>query len=484
MKNLFNNNLMKQRTKKMLKPDAWGLRANSDGELMIGGCSAVELAEIYGTPLHVFNEKHLRSTALNFVNSFSNRYPGKVSVHYAFKCNSVPAIVSIIKKSGLNAEVMSEYELKLALDLDYKGENIIVNGPYKPDSLLKLCLDNKVRLIIVDSLAELDDLIKLCNQYDKKANILLRINPDYVPRGMNQGSATGSRKGCAFGLDLKGSEVYQALSKLAKSDLVYFQGFQFHIGTGISDPLDYEKALKRLKHLVDYTVSLGFGIRIFDIGGGIATPASREMTTLEMLIYQGWERLPAMNKSATQFLFTDFADAVTEGLLYLFKSANLPELIIEPGRCIASSSQLLLLGIYQVKNRPGMKKWIITDGGIGTVTMPTFYEYHEVFLCNDLKRPRTEQVTITGPVCFAADIVYRNKKMPVLHRGEILAIMDSGAYFTAWESSFGFPHPAVISVSEGHHWLLRRRETYEDMVARDGIIHTGSAFEASACFHR
>ena len=475
---------MKPKIQTIPKPDTWGLRVNSEGELMTGGCRTVQMAEIYGTPLHVVNEKHLRSTAKDFLISFSNRYPGKVSVHYALKCNSVPAVVEIIKQTGLNAEVMTEYELKLALDMGFKGGNIIVNGPYKPDSLLKMCLDNKVRLIIVDSLTELDNLVKLCHLYDRKASILLRINPDYVPRGMNQGSATGSRKGCAFGLDLKGSEVFQALNKLTTSDLLNFQGFQFHIGTGISDPLDYRKALEGLKSLVNFTKSLGFEIKVFDVGGGIATPASREMTTLEMLIYQGLERLPGLNGSALQPPFADFAEAITEGLLHLFRPADLPELILEPGRCIASSGQMLLLGIHQIKERSGMKKWIITDGGIGTVTMPTFYEYHEMFLCNDLMRPRTEYVTITGPVCFAADIVYRNKKMPVMHPGEILAIMDSGAYFTAWESSFGFPRPAIIAVSEGHHRLLRRRETYEDMIARDRVDHVGSVYQARACSHK
>jgi diaminopimelate decarboxylase len=347
-----------------------------------------------------------------------------------------------------------------------------------------MCLDNRVRLIIVDSVRELDNLIRLCHLYDKKTRILLRINPDYVPRGMNQGSATGSRKGCAFGLDLKGTEVLQALQILNGSEMVDFQGFQFHIGTGITDPLDYTRALTGLRNLVNFTRSLGFQIKVFDAGGGIGTPASREMTTLEMIMYQGLERLPGMNESAWQPPFSEFANSITEGMLRLFKPADLPELMLEPGRCIASSAQMLLLTVHQIKERARMKKWIITDGGIGTVTMPTFYEYHEVFLCNDLKRPRTDYVTITGPVCFAADIVYRNKKMPVLHPGEILAIMDSGAYFTAWESSFGFARPAIIAVSEGHHRLLRRRETYEDMVARDRMDPAGMLLYDMSCLRR
>jgi diaminopimelate decarboxylase len=99
--------------------------------------------------------------------------------------------------------------------------------------------------------------------------------------------------------------------------------------------------------------------------------------------------------------------------------------------------------------------------------MPTYYEYHEVFLCNDVNRPRTEKVTIIGPVCFAGDVVYKNKPMPQVHPEEVLAVMDSGAYFTALESSFGFPHPAVAAVSSGHHALIRRRESFKDMTQRD-----------------
>jgi diaminopimelate decarboxylase len=126
-----------------------------------------------------------------------------------------------------------------------------------------------------------------------------------------------------------------------------------------------------------------------------------------------------------------------------------------------------------VKERPGLRKWILTDGGIGTVTMPTFYECHDVLLCNDIHRPVTEKVTLIGPVCFASDAIYRNKRMPALNPGEVIAIMDSGAYFTAWESSFGFPHPPVVVVAAGRHRLLRRRETFQDMTARDRLDQAG-----------
>jgi diaminopimelate decarboxylase len=447
----------------------WGLTCNVHGELYIGGCNTLDLGANYGTPLHVVDENRLKETAGNFLECLKSVYPGDATVHFALKCNAVPGVVSIIRESGLKAEVMSEFELNLAMHLGYPGIDIIVNGPFKPDRLLKTCLDYGIRFIIIDSLLELRNLDHLCESAGKSAEVLLRINPDYIPQGMNQGSATGSRKGCAFGLDLKGGEVEAALNEISGLRRVNFRGFHFHIGTGIHNPEDYCKALISLRETVNQARILKHHIEVFDVGGGFATATSRGMTTREMLLYEAFDRLPPAGRTHSHVGIQEFAEAITRGMKKLFGKENLPELIVEPGRCIASSNQLLLLQVHQVKERPGLKKWLITDGGIGTVTMPTYYEYHEVLLCNDINRTRKENVTITGPACFAGDIVYRNKTMPQVYPGEILAIMDSGAYFTAWESSFGFARPAIVAASNGKHRLLRRREEFSDMIARDNI---------------
>src|SRR5664279_3710067 len=188
----------------------WNLDASNTGELIIGGCNALELGNIYGTPLHVVNEARLRGTAYSFLETIKSRYPGKISVHYAFKCNPVPGIIKIIKEQGLKAEVMSEYELMLALKLGYTGNDIIVNGPFKTDRLITACLENNIRFINVDSLFELEKIDWICNNLTKNVEVLLRINPDFVPSGMNKGSAAGSRSGSPFGLDLRGGEVMAA----------------------------------------------------------------------------------------------------------------------------------------------------------------------------------------------------------------------------------------------------------------------------------
>jgi diaminopimelate decarboxylase len=240
-----------------------------------------------------------------------------------------------------------------------------------------------------------------------------------------------------------------------------------HIGSGIQDTLDYTRALSGLKRLLNEIERMGFIVDVIDVGGGLGVPNSREMKTLELLIYQGFDLLHSGKHPNRRVSFARFAESVTKGIITLFHNKKIPELIFEPGRCITGPNQLLLIKIHQVKERKGVKKWLIADAGIGTVTMPTYYEHHEVILCNDIRRKASEKVTITGPGCFSADVVYRNKLMPKVVAGEMLAILDSGAYFTSWESSFGYPRPAIISAINGRHKLLRERESFENMISLD-----------------
>jgi diaminopimelate decarboxylase len=465
--------------KNPLHPRDWGLRVGPTGELLVGDCGTLNLAKTYGTPLHVVNEQRLEETARDFRRAAEVFYPGRTSVHYAFKCNSVPAIIKLVQRAGLKAEAMSEFELDLALHLGYEGDAIVVNGPCKTDAFLRKCLEKQVRFIVVDSLDELKALGSICASENRHAAILLRVNPDYTPERMNSGSATGSRRGCAFGLDLKSGEVTSAFRLLTGMKNVEFFGFHFHIGTGIRSPRDYVRALRCLKTLVPLAAAHGLPLKVVDVGGGFPSPTSREMTGRELLIYQALRRLPSAPNDPSRPSLEDFARAIGSAIMTYFPDAGLPELLFEPGRSIVSASQLLLLTVHRVKDRPGVRKWLITDGGLGTVTLPTFYECHEVFLANDVRRPRSEKVTISGPVCFAADTVYLNKLMPQVAPGEVLAVMDSGAYFTALESSFGFPHPAIIAANGKTHRLIRRAENFSDMIGRDVIEKSAQGREDS-----
>jgi len=432
---------------------------------MVGNHGVLSLARKYGTPLHIVNERRLINTAKQFVDQVTAAYPSRVSVHYALKCNSVPGIVDAIRLAGLNAEVMTEYELDLAVNLGFAGQQIIVNGPCKTASFLAKCLKNNVRLIIVDSLQELDDIDRIARGRGIKTDILLRVNPDYKPRTVNKGTSTGTRK-CAFGFDIKHGELRNAVSRLQKMNSLNFLGLHMHIGTGIRDPQDYVRALRRLKPAISDVHACDFPIRILDVGGGFASMTTREFTTWEMLASQTFAHLPEHESDDTVDI-AGFAHSISAEVSKIFNGKNLPELLYEPGRCIASANQFLLLTVHRTKKRNDIGTWLVADGGLSTVTLPTYYEHHEVFLCDDINRPRTQHATLIGPACFAGDIIYKNKLMPEVNPGEVIAIMDSGAYFTALESSFGFPRPAILVINGAECTIVRARETYDDMISRD-----------------
>ena len=453
--------------KRGLAPECWGMHAGRRGELMVGNHGTVGLARKFGTPLHVIHEERLFRTAQEFLRAAAGASRGTVSVHYAMKCNAVPAVVETVLAAGLKLEVMTEFELFLARRLGCPGGDIIVNGPCKTARFLRACIGAGVRLIIVDSLEELRDCDAIARAAGVRVDVLLRVNPDFAPRGTNGGSATATRRGCAFGLDLRGGEVAAALRLLDELPRVRFRGVHMHIGTGIRRPEEYARAVRRLRPVFRLCRELKRRIGIVDVGGGFAAATAREMRSAETLLYQAFGRLPAVGMDPGDCPVSSFTRAAARAVEQEFASRETPELIFEPGRSIASGNQFLLLTVHRVKERAGAGRWLVADGGLSTVTLPTYYECHEVFLCDDVERPVEGRATIVGPACFAGDVVYRNKPMPQVAPGEVLAIMDSGAYFTALESSFGFPRPAIVAVRGAQCRLVRSREQLEEMAGRD-----------------
>ena len=223
-----------------------------------------------------------------------------------------------------------------------------------------------MRLIVVDSLERTRLLGHIADELRTSAPILLRINPDYVPRGMNQGTATGSRRGLRLRPRPQRGRARRGALRLRRNSLAPFPGLPHSIGTGIRNPREYARAFDRLAPLVRDSRAAGFPVEIMDVGGGFASMTTRELTTREFLIYQGLGELPS-GASAAAASFEDFGREISAALQEYLRAGELPELLLEPGRCIASPNQVLLLTVRQVKTRPNVRTWIITDGGLGTV---------------------------------------------------------------------------------------------------------------------
>ena len=458
-------------------PADWGLSVEPSGALALEGHRLVELARRFGTPLHVVSARRLREDARAFLDAARKAYPEGVSVHYAMKCNGVPGVVGKLREAELGVEVCTAHELHLALRLGFDPGEIVVNGPAKTPAFLASCVAAGVKLVVVDALEELAELSRLARGRAEPVAVLLRVNPGYLPAGVNRGTATASRRGSAFGLDLKGGEVRRALEAVRGERGLRVRGVHMHIGTGIRSPRAWRGALRALPALRRLFHLAGLAIEVVDLGGGIASRTTREMGTAEQALYGMVGRLPTFRPRREMPPLDRFLGELGRGMRRAFAGGPLPTLLLEPGRCITSASQCLLLTVLGVKHRAGAGTWITADGGLSTVTLPTYYECHTVLLCDDARRPAAGRVTLTGPACFAGDLIYRNITMPRIGPGEVLSIMDTGAYFTALESSFGFPRPAIVLVDGDHARLIRTRETFDGMLARDLI---SSATEPAA----
>ncbi|MBW1878862.1 MAG: hypothetical protein JRJ84_10910, partial [Deltaproteobacteria bacterium] len=345
-----------------MDPTLWGLERR-DGRLWMDGQDLTGLSHRYGTPLHVASARRLRERCVQWKRAFEG-YPGACRIHFSYKTNLVAGLLAVLHEAGLGAEVVNGYELWLALQLGVHPDGIVMNGPNKREEELRAAVEAGIGLLVVDGLEELGRLEDIAAELDRPVRIGLRVCPDIVPRHMNTSSLTGSRRN-QFGLDLRGGEVEEALRRAVASPHLDLRGLMAHIGSGIHDLRAFQKAVERLLDVHVDALRAGARPTVLDLGGGLGTCLSREFTTLEMLTYLGLGRLPRPPRPAPPDLVERYARAVVEAMETgcARRKIDLPELVLEPGRAIASDAQVLLLTVGAVRERPGVGSFALTDGG-------------------------------------------------------------------------------------------------------------------------
>ncbi len=458
-----------------MHPSAWGLQRRS-GRLHLGGVDLVELADRLGTPLHVASAEVLRTRGKELRQAMAG-YAGGVRLHFSYKTNLVAGVLQVLHAEGLGAEVVCGYELWLASQLGVSGEDIVFNGPNKSDEELTAAVAADVDLLVLDGGAEVARVEAVAAAAGKKANVGIRVCPDIVPKGMNASSVTGSRKN-QFGMDLPGGEVDAAIAAIVASPYLRLRGAMAHIGSGIHDLRAFGQAVERLLDVQLTMVRAGAEPDLLDLGGGLGARTSREFSTFEMLAYIGFGRMPRSMKPTPDDLVARYGEAITGAVESgcRRRGLDLPTLVLEPGRALVSDAQLLLLRIGGTRERPGIGHFALCDGGAMTVSMMFLSELHAVLLAN--RDPGTEprrRTSVFGRLPSPMDVVYRNLPLPRLEVGDLLAVMDAGAYFTSTATNFGGGRPAVALVDGGEARLIQRRETYTDLAARELVLGEGDS---------
>lgn len=446
------------RRSQLLLPELWGCGQNAEGYLTFNGVSVRDLAERYGTPLHILNEQQLLTTYSSFLESFQAVYPN-VLLATSYKTNPVPYVLKTLHAAGSHAEVISHFELWLALQLGMPGKKIILNGPGKGDDALRLAVERGVRLINVDGPGEIAKIAGIARELGVKQKVGLRVT-------------TSVGWSSQFGLSIASGAAESAFRQMLDHPELIPVGLHLHLGTGIQNIETYTQAVQEL---IDFAVGLnsrhGIGIDFFDLGGGFGVPTVRGKTEWDTrMVSLGYPARQALPESVPHP--ADFARALHPQFEQLKKlgssSETVPTVVLEPGRAITSNSQALLLSVIGGKDGPDGKRYLILDGG-KNITMPLEWETHQVFAASRLGHESSNLYDVFGPLCHPGDIIAKNQEFPGLGEGDLLAIMDAGAYFIPNQTNFSNPRPAIVCVREDGCTLVRRREAFEDIVRMDDL---------------
>lgn len=462
--------------RKTTAPDLrrWGLSRSEKGELLLGGLAIPEIADRYDTPLYVVDLDEVEKRSRFFRRTFENRYPGFSSACYPVRCNDVVGVVKSVVAAGLQLEVTTEFEMDLALRVGSPPERMLLNGIRKPPSLLERAIRLGLGGIVVDAAEEIDVLQRRSREIQPSSAVpvYLGVGRARLPRRVDRGAITGTRGENPQGVDVRSGDLARVLNSIRRATGLTYRGPYIRLGNGLRDARHIKGILKDLRVVLAASEKTGLETTHLFLGGGFGTPTSRELSTREMLSYQGRFVLPPVPGESSCSPLETFAEEVTKAVRSLFvrKRGILPALTIETGPYVTGVCQTLVVRVNHIKQREGVPPWVLTDGGAGSVAFPLYYEIHEVVNGSRADAGPLSAVTMVGPICYSTDWIYRNKAMPPIQPGDVLSVLDTGAYFSVLECNFGFLRPAVVGVSHGRARLLRHRETPEGAVRRDTII--------------
>jgi len=434
----------------------WGLAVNANDHLVLGGCDLADLADTYGTPVHVVDELRLRDNYRRFLGAFGGG-SAATKVFYSYKSNCVPGVLRILHAEGCGAEVISPYELWLAHRLGVTGSDVVYNGLGRSQADFTQAIDCGVALINVDSLDELQQLERAAAGRRQRVDVGLRVRP---PVGWR----------AHFGIDAAVDRLLALATTLSAARDVNVCALHAHIGGGIRSTGDYERLIDVLCALIrDLRRRAGIAITTLDLGGGYGVPTVKTLGLLELALYRLANIPPAPPRPEQCPSIERFGQILTSLLRERCARFGVPEpvLFLEPGRILTGDAQLLLVTIKDIKQRGPRGTVAIADGGMQNIAFPLAYEFHHCFVATRASAALDSRYTIAGPLCSPEDLLYRHWRFPRLQPGDVLAVMDSGAYFTSFENNFSFPRPAVVGVADGRHRLLHARETFARMTAGD-----------------
>lgn len=427
------------------------MRVNQAGRLEIGGCDTLELAEQFGTPLYVLDEAAFTSRVRELAAAFDAAYPGEVALVYAGKAFLTTGFARLLAAEGLWLDVASGGELYTAQVAGFPPDRILVHGNNKSEQELRMSLEAGVGRLVVDNLQELERLIALAASRPVPTRLLLRLRPG-IPVQTHNHMRTG-QEDSKFGLGPE--EAFQAVEQLRAVDHLRLVGLHAHLGSQLHEPEPYRRLAEQMVAWLD-TLARTYGRPLgeLDLGGGWAVP------------YREGDPEPPIHL---------WAQAVGQGVAEAAhaRGLSLPRLLVEPGRIAIAAAGTTLYRVGAVKEIPGVRRYVVTDGGLYENVRAALYgAAYEVAAASKMTEPalRSLPTRVVGKNCESGDVIADGVALPPLEPGDLLAVPVTGAYHYAMASNYNrLPRPAVVVVYEGEAELLVERESFADLVRHDRI---------------
>jgi diaminopimelate decarboxylase len=410
---------------------------NRGGTLFFDGVSATDLAEAFDTPLYVVSESRIRDNFTRLHNALTSNYE-KIRVYYAAKANSNLSVLKILETEGACLDAVSPGEVFMALTTGFPPARILFTGTSVRNDELKFLANSNIT-VNVDSLSQLDRLLKIT-----VPDVLsVRVNPE-IGAGHHDHCITAG-KNTKFGLwENDAVNAY----KQAKDAGVERFGIHMHVGSGVLDVEPFVLALDKLLSIAKRVHDeVGVSFEFVDMGGGIGVPYKPEDNELDLAVF-------------------------SERVLSLFKrrvdeyGLGEPFFCVEPGRYLVCDASILLTRVNTVKVTP-FKRFAGVDAGFNTLVRPTMYgSYHHVLVANKLDAPEEETYDVVGPVCETGDVLARDRRLPKVEEGDLLAVLNAGAYGYSMSSQYNArPRAAEVLVKNGKCAPIRERETLDDLMS-------------------
>ncbi len=413
-----------------------------EGHLRVGNVDLVALASEFGTPLYVYDEATIRARALAYREGLRGAYPGESSVCYAAKAYCAPWLLRIVADEGLGLDVVSGGELYAATESGFPMQRVVFHGNNKGEDELVQAIEAGVSRMVVDNLEEIDRLGGLVRQRGGTQRVLLRVAPG-VEAHTHEHIKTGVLD-TKFGLSLQTGAAAEGVARIRAHPELELMGLHAHIGSQIFELEPYRLTVRRL---FEFAASVALTLREFSPGGGF-----------------GVRYTPADVAMPAQYSTRAIAAAVCEAASA--SGVGLPALSIEPGRSIVGPAGVALYRVGSIKVIEGVRTYVAVDGGMADNIRPTAYgAVYTPILANRASDTADAIVAVAGKYCESGDVLVREARLPVPTVGDLIAIPASGAYQLSMASNYNMSlRPAVVAVANGQARLVRRRETYADLL--------------------